>query len=63
MYAFPHLPQRSSPERTKSDALPRRFACSPRSRMIACALAKVNSSTSGSCTPSKTLSRQRIFPA
>jgi hypothetical protein len=32
----------------KSEALPRRFACSPRSARIACALAKVSSSTSGS---------------
>jgi hypothetical protein len=45
---WPHFPQRRSPERMKSEALPRRFACSPRSARIACALAKVSSSTSGS---------------
>jgi len=40
MYALPHFPQRSRPERMKSDALPRRFACSPRSARIAWALAE-----------------------
>jgi len=39
MHALPHLPQRSSPESRKSLALPRRFACSPRSARIACAFA------------------------